>query len=148
MKNLRLALLLTAILGTFVLIARALGVQNTLQGSVPNADSIFVHGPNAEELVADCAAVNQMDNVKKTVPAEKVSGLSYCMGYLTGIVDLYAVVITQAHDTRANFCVPNGASSTQLAKVVAKYGNDHPEELNKGGVAVAIEAFIQTFPCR
>jgi hypothetical protein len=148
MKNLRRALLLTATLWTFVLIARALGHQNTPRGSAPSGGSIFVHGPKAEELVADCAAANQMDAVKKTLPADKVSGLSYCMGYLTGMVDLYAVVINQAQDGRANFCVPNGASSTQLAKVVAKYGNDHPERLNEAGMVVTVDAFIQAFPCR
>jgi hypothetical protein len=35
------------------------------------------------------------------------------------------------------FCIPDNSPVTQLAQIVAKYGNDHSEELN--GAAVLLE---------
>jgi hypothetical protein len=43
--------------------------------------------------------------------------------------------------------VPDSVTSTQLAKVIVKYGNDHPQELHLPGVIVVTNALLAAFPC-
>ena len=44
-------------------------------------------------------------------------------------------------------CFPSGVNATQLAKIVVKYGDDHPEKLNIGSAAFVIIALQEAFPC-
>ncbi len=120
----------------------SLGFQETKDGMIK------LHGlrlPRAEGLVRDCKGVENMDLDKLTVPAKDATGIGLCLGYIAGISDidkLEAVV----HDNR--MCVPDDASGTQLAKVIVKYGDDHPEELNEPGAIFVLLALKNAFPCR
>jgi Ssp1 endopeptidase immunity protein Rap1a len=44
--------------------------------------------------------------------------------------------------------LPDNASVSQLAKVVTKYGHDHPEELNQSALLIVNNAFTRAFPCK
>ncbi len=44
-------------------------------------------------------------------------------------------------------CLSSGVSEAQLAKIVVKYGDDHPEKLNTPSAWVVMTALQQAFPC-
>ena len=46
------------------------------------------------------------------------------------------------------FCLPNSYTGIQLAKVVVKYINEHPEQLNNPPEALVLEAEDFYFPCK
>jgi hypothetical protein len=98
--------------------------------------SVYIHGGNAEDIVNKCD--------ERTGP-----GLSYCFGYLLGVADMHnalnAVLSSQKDNT---YCLPDNTSVSQLTKVVAKYGHDHPEELNQAALFLVNNAFARAFPCK
>lgn len=127
-----LALIVMAVLSA--VFPAALGSQE--------ASSVYIHGGNAEALVNNCAAVDKM--LPKDAP-----GLSYCFGYILGVVDMHNALNAVLSNPRDNtYCMPDSATATQLAKVVVKYGNDHPEELNQAALLVVSNAFVRSFPCK
>lgn len=114
-----------------------------------NSGGAYVHGGNAEEFVNACAAVDRMDSQAKTVPLKDAQGLSYCFGYILGLVDMRNTLNAVMPSARTgSYCAPNNASSTQLAKIVTRYGDAHPEELNLPAIIVVTNALVQSFPCR
>lgn len=94
--------------------------------------SVYIHGGNAEALVNDC---------DKTGP--------YCLGYILGVVDMHSALNAAVPNTKDNnYCVPDNATATQLAKVVVKFGKEHPEELNEAALVMVFNAFVRAFPCK
>jgi hypothetical protein len=108
---------------------------------------VHLHGGGAETLVNDCVAVDRMDPQTHQGPAKDAQSIQYCFGYVLGFVDTYAILSPSLRFT-GNICIPDNVSVTQLAKVVAKYGADHPEELNQPAMVVVSEAFVHSFPCK
>lgn len=101
--------------------------------------SVYMHGGNAEALVNGCSAVDKRD----------ASGQSYCFGYILGVVDMHNALNSVLSSPRDNtYCIPDNASAAQLAKVVVKYGNDHPEEMNEAALLILSNAFVRAFPCK
>src|SRR2546428_11414886 len=92
------------------------------------ASSVYIHGGNAEALVNNCAAADKM--LPKDAP-----GLSYCFGYILGVVDMHNALNAVLASPKDNtYCIPDNATATQLAKVLVKYGNDHPEDQNQAAL--------------
>lgn len=73
-----------------------------------------------------------------------------CMGFIQGIIDTDTIAHTDenGHPTGPKLCVPAEASERQLAKVVVKYGDDHPEQLHLPAVVIVLLAMKGAFPCR
>ena len=112
-------------------------------------EGIRVHGGGAEMLVNDCAAVDRMDTQTNQAPIKDLQGIQYCFGYIFGVVDMRDILNASLQNPKDGaYCVPNNASATQLAKVVARYGNEHPEELNEAALLIVSNAFIKSFPCK
>jgi hypothetical protein len=108
---------------------------------------VYLRGGNAEDLVNHCAGVVRMEG--KDAPAKDAPGLSYCFGYISGVVDMRNTLNAfSSSSNAATFCVPDDASITQLAKIVVKYGNDHPEGLNRPALSFVTDALIQSFRCK
>jgi hypothetical protein len=114
--------------------------------------SIFSRSGTAENLVNECKAVENIDLATSTAPAKDVNKVSICLGVVAGILDFeriwFAAANVAAGKPAAHFCVPDSVSATQAAKVVVKYGNDHPAELNLPAVMIVISAMKEAFPCR
>lgn len=107
---------------------------------------IRVYGGSAEKLIEECSAVNRMTPDNRINPAD-APALSFCTGYISGIVDFHQLVIAD-QKTKGPYCVPGGnVTFYQLARIVLKYGNDHPEELHLAAALVVTEALTRAFPC-
>lgn len=105
-----------------------------------NKDEIVTtHGGRAESLVNACAEK----------PENSAAQLAYCFGYIEGIWDMHQAVKSMPGVAQSStLCIPNDASPAQLAKVIAKYGNDHPEELHEAAIILVINALLRSFPCK
>ena len=88
-----------------------------------------------EDLTQDCS----------TSSAPSLQNL--CFSYLVGGLDMLDSF--EASTNLPNLaCVPPDVTGGQLAKVVAKYGNDHPQELHLQGAAFILKAFDDAWPCK
>jgi hypothetical protein len=82
----------------------------------------------------------------------------YCLGYLSGARaaigferDInYAESVVRPKQTGPpvfRICIPEEATQDQLAKVVVKYLNDHPERLHEDAFLLVFAAYSDAFPC-
>jgi hypothetical protein len=96
--------------------------------------------------VRECKAVENVDLEKMVVPAKDAMNVGLCIGFIGGVLD-HNKVEAALSKRATGACVPDDASASQLAKVVVKYGSDHPEELNLPAVAIVHFAMQKAFPC-
>lgn len=91
-----------------------------------------------------------MNTTTNRIPKDDIERVATCLAFITGVLDadLFNDVDGSGQPThKHHYCVPDDATGTQFAKVVVKYGKDHPEELNDPAVSLIIMAMRWAFPC-
>jgi len=91
---------------------------------------------DGNELLPACQATvdNMNDRTKSIDPFDA----GYCMGLVHGVSFL-----GEAHGTSCDV----GVSLGQEVRVVVKYLNDHPAELDEDGAILVAEALHRAWPC-
>lgn len=117
--------------------------------------NIHFHAGLSEQLVTSCRAADKvMRSVGSTMSTmdllEEFKKSGTCTGFIQGVLDHETITTTDenGHPAGRHFCVPAEASSTQLAKIVVKYGDDHPQQLHLPAVIIVLLAMGDAFPCR
>lgn len=110
-------------------------------------DNLTIRGGKTEQFLSRCSVVERVDIHKMEVPAKDAKDLGFCFGYIWAVVDSVTLVSADGKG-KPSLCVPEDVTSTQAAKIVIKYGNDHPEELNQLAMVVIPEAVRKSFPCK
>ena len=75
-----------------------------------------------------------------------VRSRSICLGYAGGIADALTA-FSIAYPTMVQVCMPAGITMQQTMDVVIRHLQAHPEDRHLPAAALAIEAFVATFPC-
>lgn len=124
------------------------------QGRQTEAD-IHFHAGFGEQLVTSCRAIDEVErSVGGDVPMkdllEQFKRSGTCMGFIEGVIDSDTIAHTDnsGHPTGRNLCVPAEASARQLAKVLVKYGDDHPQLLHLPAAMLVLLAMRDSFPCQ
>jgi len=87
----------------------------------------------AEKLLQEC-----------TAPGETAKLL--CAAYINGFMDGIAM---QSINNRRYICWPkDGLSAFQAVRIVVKWLEDHPKNLNKSGRSEVMLALEDAFPCK
>ena len=112
-----------------------------------DAQDVFFRNGRAEILVQNCKAVAAVNLEKMVAPGNRMSDIGRCLGFMEGVIDASALL--HANDPKAviYFCVPQTASGAELAKVIVKYGEDHPEQLHIPGAIFVTNSLSVAFPC-
>jgi len=74
----------------------------------------------------------------------------YCLGLVTGVTKImlgfeHHNFISKSYPFRA--CMPNGITPKQVAGIVVKYLEDHPEKLDEDDLVTLLRALHDAFPC-
>jgi hypothetical protein len=106
-----------------------------------------------DQLLKIChAAVKSMDEDQALTTKDKLDWIASsidgatCAAYLAGFWDGESATGTKGSNTLL-FCPPPHTTNGQLARVVYKYLNEHPEKLSEDGAALVVKAFTLAFPC-
>ena len=84
-------------------------------------------------------------------------GSGICFGYLHGSRDAYdisvgALKFSGTYDNEITKsvlpCIPEQVQVIQLARILVKYLESHPEELHEDQSFLISKAFLKAFPCR
>jgi hypothetical protein len=110
-----------------------------------NSYPVLIFGGDADELVEKCRHVTEA-SAPSGVDPSTVLGAQSCLSFIAGVVDGGQLAARGDHRLFP-ICFPSGVTTTQLAKIVVKYGDDHPEKLNIAGAAFVVTALRQAFPC-
>ena len=72
----------------------------------------------------------------------------FCFGMMQGITSTNKYYQVTLGKKRALFCTPEqNIKNGQAARIVLKYLKEHPEKLHENDSVLAIEAFMEAFPC-
>lgn len=116
----------------------------------------------AERLVASCRKVANLDIGNMAAPSKEHYEIGLCSGFIIGVVDAetYSAEVFRALGQRdlspqsfrlltaQTECLPSTVTVTQLAKVIVKYGDEHPNELHTAAVDFLHGALMSAFPCK
>lgn len=102
---------------------------------------------SGNDLLGSCNdAVNLADGLR--LQPTEVSNASYCIGYLSGFTDSMQLAVTFNKIKNPLYCFPpDGIENDQLARIVAKWLKNHPENLHQSARMEVLLAFKSSFPC-
>jgi hypothetical protein len=76
------------------------------------------------------------------------SDSTICLSYLGGFTDGYGVAMARFnHEKQSAFCPPLEVTRQQMARVIVKYGADHPNLLWTGAGLFTAIALKDAYPC-
>jgi hypothetical protein len=78
------------------------------------------------------------------VPTDKIEATK--MGECYGAIDA-TFMLRRALDRSIRFCPPPRVAMEQNVKIVVKYLDDHPEQMNDDFTLLVVRAFNQVWPC-
>jgi hypothetical protein len=82
---------------------------------------------------------------------DQYADAAHCLGYLNGIMDAYAdwdTVNTRRHANNPSpACLPSNINTQELAMVVVKFLNDHPDKLHDPYYDLVTIALSEAYPC-
>lgn len=103
---------------------------------------ISLYGPTADVLVKECRELVHIDR-GETGDASKAQA---CISYIAGFFDGQSMAAGMS-GVRYPVCVDSETTQSQLAKVVVKYGDDHPAILHEVAGDLINEALKDAYPC-
>jgi hypothetical protein len=100
-------------------------------------------------LVCACAQAkaqdtgnSMIDGCKSVLSGSQNGQSGYCLGALTmmGMVSPFI-------DEQFAFCSPKNATGLQVVRIVVRYMDDHPAELDRPFSFIALHALQEAWPC-
>jgi hypothetical protein len=101
--------------------------------SLAGDQAISVSGLNGHDLLRLCTS------------RAGSSELNFCFGYIEGIRDSL-IWVAVARKSKPPVAIPDKMTQEQLANVIVKYLNEHPEKQDRAAGLVVLVALKQAFP--
>ena len=98
---------------------------------------------SAQSQAAFAAANDLLQECK----SDSAAKYNTCGGHIMAISDYQTTLLNWSDLDEPFFCVPDGASTGQLVKVVTKYLNERPEKLHLSAGSAVANALYSAFPC-
>lgn len=110
-------------------------------------------GNDGNALLHNCSLVIKMvnDDAVRMSPLDNLDA-GECMGLVRGIMDTMTLWQSVDHgglvdNTALHGCIANPLKTIQGVRIVVKYLNDHPDELNDPDTRLVLMAMVDAFPC-
>ena len=120
------------------LLAIVLSAHLQPSGSFP----ITTFGPSGGDIVEHCRQVVKIMRDEKGNEGDARACLSYLYGFADG-----GQFGAKGDHKLFPVCFPEGVDGGQMAKIVVKFGDDHPEKLSSGSLYIVFNALRDAFPC-
>lgn len=88
-----------------------------------------------------------LDFCRAAVADASAAKANTCIGYITGIAAAHEVLLDRSAGP-PRWCMPDGAHTDHLARIVVSYLQAHPERLQRAAGPLIADAFVQALPCR
>ncbi len=112
----------------------------------PRNSGMMTRFGSSEDLLESCKKVERL-GPDSTAPAKDALDAGSCLGFIAGVIDAEDYYHVSFREKTPQ-CIPNTVTGAQLAKVIVKHGNDHPEGLHYAAVDLLHSALMLAFPCK
>jgi len=104
---------------------------------------------NSRKLLDECRKGAQFRDSPSTSSQENLMYFGKCTGYIRGVADGYYLAYMAAGNLPAErrLCVPTSVTNGQLMRVVVKYLEDNPSQLEVNASFSTVLALRKSFPC-
>ncbi len=103
-----------------------------------------------QKLLQECQVAAKYTEATQMTNDEYAEA-AHCLGYLNGIMDAYAdwdTLNTMRHaNNQSPACVPSNTNAQEVAMVVVKFLNDHPNKLHDPRYDLVVTALSGAYPC-
>jgi hypothetical protein len=120
-----------------------------LLASIPSSAFAQSSHRSGNDLLSEC-----QDALKESVAIANLVTAGRCFGYLEGLNDSEGLKRRPSDSARTlddpglrQWCTPAGVTMGQIAMVIVKYLNDHPERLQEDKFDLARQALKRAWPC-
>ena len=93
------------------------------------------------DLIQECRKAVRHSEGNQVVEQDAIDA-GYCLGLVHGYRDMRHYYLQDL------FCPPNSVNDEQMARVVVKYLEEHPAELDERHSAVLVKALQAAWPCQ
>ena len=108
--------------------------------------------PNVNDgsaLQRECtAALGAADDGPETGrnPVERGSDMGQCLGLVSGVWHTHMMMVDE-FDSRSAFCPTVSISAGEMARIVSRYLQTYPAELDQWDTVLILRAFMAVYPC-
>lgn len=131
-------------------IGLALLVAIVALSAIPKATALSE--VNGLMLLHQCQVSIRISNEDTRVSADEVAESNHCLGYLQGVLDangFWDAIDSRNHQvSRAHYCIPANVTFEQVIRVLVKWLEANPKDLNEEGYIVVETALVKAFPCK
>jgi Rap1a immunity proteins len=119
----------------------------------PNVVQGQAQAQTGRDLLIDCQNVPKIGMSDSMPPPSStdIRKAAYCLGYLQGAREILQIWEASNKAKASNLppiaCISSESTTQELAMVVVKYLNDHPNKLHEGYTLVAFTALEEAYPC-
>ena len=129
-------------LGLLLLLCGLTPVDILAQGPTPNVN-------DGSALQRECAAaLSAADNDPETGrdSVERGSDMGQCLGLVSGVWHTHMMMVDE-FDSRSAFCPTASISAGEMARIVNRYLQTYPAELDQWDTVLILRAFMAIYPC-
>ena len=127
----------------FVLIMCGLVTAETAaQGPMPNVND----GSALRRECSTALGAADENEVSSRDPIERGSDMGQCLGLVSGVWHTHMMMVDE-FDSRSAFCPTASISAGEMARVVNRYLQAHPAELDQWDTVLILRAFMTVYPC-
>jgi hypothetical protein len=136
---------ITGIVPRVVLVFLMCGVTSVealAQGPTPNVN-------DGDALQRECAtALRAADDEPEAGrnPVERGSDMGQCLGLVSGVWHTHMMMVDE-FDSRSAFCPTASIGAGEMARIVNRYLQTYPAELDQWDTVLILRAFMAVYPC-
>ena len=105
-----------------------------------------VQAHNGNQLLRECELASKLYGHGQLNTSELVDAM-HCVGYLDGVVNTLWITSATVPGKGCIASIPDAVAEGELARVVAKYLNDHPNQLHIDYSTLVYIALEDAYPC-
>jgi len=98
------------------------------------------------ECTTALRAADDDDPVTEENPVARGSDMGQCLGLVSGVWHTHMMMVDE-FDSRSAFCPTASVSAGEMARVVNRYLQTHPAELDQWDTVLILRAFMAAYPC-
>lgn len=113
------------------------------------ASSVFAASlSDGNSVLLNCKATLRVMDNNKVKAADDQLGIGQCLGLVEGVRNTL-MYLNGSIERKLQICWPqDGIQNGQAVRILVKYLDDHPADLNKDQTLLTMLAFAEAYPCK
>lgn len=128
--------------------AWAAGIVVAVTGAMSSSGVFAATLNDGNFVLSNCKATLRVMDTNKMKAADDQLGMGQCLGLVEGVRNTL-MYLNGSIERKLQICWPqDGIQNGQAVRILVKYLDDHPADLNKDQTLLTMLAFADAYPCK